>query len=126
MNSGTTFSSGEEYVAFVEKYCSLLNEQLLIYEERVKNPSRISSVVNQLPPLIALVETVGYLRGQDGLFLYLRPSTNEQKRFYSLEAEFEARLQKLIQTVLRSDFKDDYLQQLQAHFEYARTVRDPK
>ena len=71
--------------------------------------------------LIALVNTVGYLRGQGGMFLDIRPMTSHQKQLYAYEDMFEVRLNRLIGIILNSEVNEFYKERLDAYFIKART-----
>lgn len=50
----------------------------------------------RLPMLMSLVNTIGYLRGQHGMFFEVRPRTDFQNELYENERHFERRLEELI------------------------------
>lgn len=74
-----------------------------------------------MPAIISLVNTVGYLRGQDGMFLDIRPRTENQGEFYKYEDQFETRLDKLIDILMDSDEKDFYIERLESYLIKSRT-----
>lgn len=74
-----------------------------------------------MPAIISLVNTVGYLRGQDGMFLDIRPRTENQNEFYGYEDLFEKRLNKLIDILMDSDEKDFYQERLESYLIKSRT-----
>jgi len=114
-------STGDEYTKFVREFITLLDEQFSIWEELAKNESNLYDLARQMPAIISLVNTVGYLRGQDGLFLSIRPSTENQSEFYKYEDEFEKRLEKLIDILMDSDVKDFYKDKLESYLVKLRT-----
>jgi hypothetical protein len=122
------FSSAEEYTHFVRKFVTLLDQQFQEYEQCVKNPKdsndlyRLASV---MPALICLVNTVGYLRGQDDMFLNIRPHTNNQKEFYNYEDWFEERLNKLIDILMHSKARAYYQARLESYLVKTRTQQKP-
>jgi len=116
-----TITTADEYVDFVRKFVTLVDEQLRFYEKENIGDGELLGLATQMPALISLVNTVGYLRGQDGMFLDIRPSTDKQQEFYALEDEFEHRLKKLIDTVMNSNQKDIYLDRLHTYFIKARS-----
>ncbi|MDP2930164.1 MAG: hypothetical protein Q8N56_00950 [bacterium] len=114
-------NSGEEYTNFVREFVTLLDQQLSVLEKRAGNKAEIHNLASQMPALISLVNTVGYLRGQDGMFLDIRPRTENQKEFYGYEDLFEDRLEKLIGIVINSDEKKFYYDRLDSYFVKSRT-----
>lgn len=115
------FASGADYLAFVDTFCALLDSQLLEFEAQAQDPSQLHSIMFRLPALISLVNTVGYLRGQDDLFLNVRPMTDNQQHLYELEQQFETRLGALIQLVLDSHLRDQYIERLQQYYVTTRS-----
>jgi hypothetical protein len=115
------FSSEAEYMDFVEKFASLLDRQMRSFEHQVITESGLQNVTSAMPALISLVNTMGYLRGQDGIFLDIRPSTSQQSTLYAYEDFFEARLSKLIETIMQSELKESYKQRLDGYFVKSRS-----
>ena len=113
--------SEKDYMDFVEKFVTLLNMQLEIFEQKTIDKDDLINLVQSMPALISLVNTVGYLRGQGGMFLEIRSVTASQKQLYSHEDMFEARLNKLIDVVLNSEVEDIYKERLDTYFLKART-----
>lgn len=113
--------SAEEYTEFVRAFATLLDQQLTLLEGYAKSKEGAHDLIQQMPALISLVNTVGYLRGQDGMFLDIRPRTENQKEFYGYEDLFEKRLGALIDFVLSSDEKEYYRERLESYFVKART-----
>lgn len=109
-----------KYVDFVQKFVTLLDKQLAYFEENLKEDN-LHNIASSMPALISLVNTVGYLREQDGMFLDIRPRTDNQKDFYEYEYAFEMRLNKLIETVLDSKEKDYYISRLTSYMVESRT-----
>jgi len=118
-------STAEEYTNFVREFVTLLGQQLTIWEDRAKNKSGLHDLARQMPAIISLVNTVGYLRGQDGIFIDIRPHTENQKEFYVYEDMFENRLNKLIDTLMASEEKDYYLERLESYLVKSRTKQKP-
>ncbi len=114
-------TTGENYTDFVRAYATLLDKQLAAYEQLAQDPNELGIVAQQLPALISCVNTAGYLRGQDGMFLNFRPRTENQKEFYSYEDGFEKRLRSLIEIVLNSDKKEYYLSRLESYYVTVRS-----
>lgn len=119
----TQFASAEEYIQFVKTFVTLLDTQFAIWEEMANSKEMLGGLVQQMPAIISLVNTVGYLRGQDGVFLNVRPPkvSEFQKELYTYEDQFEVRLKRLIETILSSDEKGSYTERLERYFITART-----
>lgn len=113
--------SAEGYTEFVRAFATLLDQQLTLLEGYMNRKEGAHNLIQQMPALISLVNTVGYLRGQDGMFLDIRPSTENQKEFYEYEDLFEKRLSTLIDFVLSSEEKEYYQERLESYFVKART-----
>jgi len=118
-------STGDEYTKFVRGFATLLDEQLSVCEDRAKNKENLHELARQMPAIISLVNTVGYLRGQDGMFLDMRPRTENQNEFYGYEDLFEKRLDQLINTLMDSDEKDFYKERLESYLIKSRTKQKP-
>ncbi len=117
-------TTAEEYVDFVRKFATLLDMQMRRYEDDLTDQSLIN-LSRQMPALISAVNTMGYLRGQDGMFLDLRPMTNNQQEFYALEDGFEVRLSALIDYLMNSSQKDFYLERLDSYYVKVRSKQKP-
>lgn len=118
-------STAEEYTKFVREFVTLLDEQLSVWEDRAKNKEGLHDLARQMPAIISLVNTVGYLRGQDGMFLDIRPHTENQKEFYGYEDLFEKRLDKLIDALLNSNEEVYYKERLESYMVKSRTKQKP-
>lgn len=118
-------STADEYTKFVREFVTLLDEQFSIWEDRAKNNEELHDLARQMPAIISLVNTVGYLRGQDGVFLDIRPQTENQTEFYKYEDQFEKRLDKLIDILMDSDEKDFYKERLESYLVKSRTKQKP-
>ena len=57
-------STADEYTNFVREFVTLLDKQLTIWEDRAKNKKELHELARQMPAIISLVNTVGYLHGQ--------------------------------------------------------------
>lgn len=121
-NNFKKIETAEGYTEFVRTFALLLDKQLTLMEGYMKSANGAHDLVQQMPALISLVNTIGYLRGQDGMFLDIRPNTPEnQKEFYELEDMFEKRLNSIIDFLLQSDEKRYYQERLEMYFIKART-----
>ena len=139
-------TTADEYMSFVEKFITLVDQELSKYEQMVtvekgeitivgqgeNKPElfyvkhSIHDVARHMPALISLVNTVGYLRGQDGVFVDFRPSVGgKQKDLYELENVFEKRLEALIDKILGSKEKSFYLERLDSYFTKKRSKQTP-
>lgn len=117
--------TAEEYKSFVKEFVTLLDKQFAVLEERAENKENLHDLARQMPAIISLVNTVGYLRGQDGMFLEIRPLVDNQKDLYDYENLFEKRLEKLIDILMDSDNKDYYIERLESYFVKSRTKQKP-
>lgn len=118
-------ATADEYTNFVREFVTLLDKQLSLLEDRERNNENLHDLASQMPAIISLVNTVGYLRGQDGMFLEIRPRTENQKEFYVYEDLFESRLKKLIDILMDSDEKDFYIERLESYLVKSRTKQNP-
>jgi hypothetical protein len=142
----SNITTTDEYISFVEKFVTLVDQELSKYEEMVLVEKGAVTIVDQgeskpelfyvihsihdvashMPALISLVNTVGYLRGQDGVFVDFRPSVGrKQNDLYELENLFEKRLEALIDKILGSKEKSYYLQRLDSYFTKTRSKQPP-
>lgn len=115
-----------EYIDMVERFSGLVDKEMKKTESE-ENPGRIHAIALRLPALISLVNTIGYLRGQDGVFLDIRPEdmhgSGRQGDLYKNEDEFEKRLQNLIDEVGTSEEASFYRETLERYYITARTAR---
>lgn len=95
----------EEYKDFVEQFCFLVDKELIKAED-MKNKGNHHNLALILPKIISAVNIVGYLRGQDNMFIDFRPHVSFQNELYKIEGEFEKRLFTLIDYIKLSDSKD--------------------
>ncbi len=119
-------SDVDEMKKFVEQFVSLLDAEMSKWEEKIKDPTNIADLIHAMPALISLVNTVGYLRGQDGMFDVgpeIRVALSADIRKY--EDIFEERLNKLIDVLLQSKEKGYYEQRLDSYFTKSRTKQKP-
>jgi hypothetical protein len=118
-------STADEYTRFVREFATLLDEQFNVWEDRAKNKEKLHDLARQMPAIISLVNTVGYLRGQDGMFLDIRPRTENQSEFYGYENLFEKRLNQLIDILMDSGEKEYYKERLESYLIKSRTKQKP-
>jgi hypothetical protein len=117
----SNITTADEYLDFVRKFATLLDEQLCRYEKDTLGENELQELASHLPTLISLVNTVGCLRGQDGMFLDIRPKTDNQQELNDLEVGFENRLQKCIDIIMNSNQREFYLSKLSTYFVQARS-----
>lgn len=114
----------EEYLDFAQKLAYLTDLELSQAEQSVNQGYDVSQ---RLPALISMVNTVGYLRGQDGMFGHLEPKLNleDKKPLFQNEKEFENRLSVMIDKVMFSKYADDYRRALENYYVRVRTNTPP-
>lgn len=135
MNSETPIKSAiqlhlpknaEEYVDLIEKFSALVDQELTAIEAQQRE-GEAHTVILRLPALISAVNTIGYLRGEGGMFLDCRPEdiqgTGLQKAFYANEDAFELRLQALIDFIGTTEEAAFYRETLERYYITARTAR---
>ena len=123
--SSTTIKTSEDYVLFVEQFTNLLDQELSKWENLLRNQENLKKVIHAMPALISLINTVGYLRGQDGMFDFRPLTIANQKDFYAYEDAFEKRLNDIIDVILASDEKEYYKQLLDSYFTKVRSKQMP-
>lgn len=97
----------DEYQNFVEQVYFLADQELKKAEEiKIKDNHHDLALV--LPKLVSIVNIIGYLRGQDNIFVDFRPHVSFQQELYLMEEEFEKRLSQLIDYIKTTDSKDLY------------------
>jgi meiotically up-regulated gene 157 (Mug157) protein len=116
----TEFRDGEEYAEFVRKFATMLDKEFESLEKYSEDPKQHNKLAERMPALISLVNTVGFLRGQDNVFLGTRPRVDNQEELYGYEDYFEKKLQRLIDILMSSDAKEFYLRRLAQYFVEAR------
>jgi len=91
-------SDSDEYLRIAGKVAFLIDTEIQSAEADIKQ-DRFQKVALRLPALISSVNFFGYLRGQDNMFVNVRPMTELQKELYKIEDNMESRLNLLIKTV---------------------------
>lgn len=117
-------STEEEYVRLVEQFSGLVDAECRRLEGWVDGDD-LASAARALPSLISLVNSVGYLRGQDNVFVDVRPRTTRQRDLYANEDAFEKRLQSIIDKIVSSPERDALRRRLEEYFVRARTNQQP-
>ncbi|HQG57369.1 MAG TPA: hypothetical protein PLX79_00080 [Candidatus Dojkabacteria bacterium] len=115
---GRMIQTAEDWKIFIEQYVSLIENEFAIWEAKISDSANIHDLAVAMPALITLVNTLGYFRGQDGVFsslnMGIRLEMNNQ--LYEYENTFNKRLQKLIDVIMQSEEKNIYIQTLQNYF----------
>ncbi len=115
-----------EYINLVEMLSSLVDQELLRAEADHRE-GKVHDIVLRLPAIISTVNTIGYLRGEDGMFLDFRPEdirgTSLQKALYVNQDAFELRLQALIDFIGTTEEAAFYRETLERYYITARTAR---
>lgn len=83
----------DEYKDLVSRLSWLIDAQLKAAEE-IAREHPLQYPMGSVPKLISLVNMIGYVRGQDGAFLDIRPNSegSYQDELYDNENAFEKRL----------------------------------
>ncbi|MBP9864492.1 hypothetical protein KBC54_03530 [Patescibacteria group bacterium] len=118
------FKNSSDYLSFAKSYYSLVSFALDQAEEMLDKKD-LEWLISRMPGIISMVNSVGYLRGQDGFFLDNRPQplSEIQKELYGMEDEVESRLQKLTDAMSDSEVSDAYLERLTQYFIRARSKK---
>lgn len=112
-----------EYLALAQSFFALVENECL----RMKLDAQThgaDAVIHQMPALISLVNCVGYLRGQDGMFRHEHPASvgDTQKLLYHMEERVETMLGEIIELILASEStKKQYIERLMNYFVRSRT-----
>lgn len=109
------------YMDLVEKFCILADLEISRWEKIMASGKHDSELATAMPALISIVNTIGYLRGQDGMFDDSRSPGVDNKKLYQYEDAFEKRLRNLINYIKNSKMKDWYIQRLTDYFIKARS-----
>ncbi len=92
-----------EYRDLVAWYTFLLNKEFEMVEQEMEFGSPME-IAECIPKLISAVNVVGYLRGQDKMFIVPRPNGIDfQAELYKTEEFYEDRLWKLIDYVNKDE-----------------------
>jgi hypothetical protein len=117
----------EEYMVMVKQFSGLVAAELKMVEEDAQKGD-VYSVVQRLSGLVSIINTLGYLRGQDGFFLDSRPNGlagEYQRQLYAMEDEVETRLWKLIEFVCNTaEGREQYLSHMHTYYLDARTPKE--
>lgn len=111
--------TSDQYLAFASEFASLVKMALAKAEGDIAQDAH--AVAKTMPALISLVNSVGYLRGQDSILVDFTPEGTDRKPLYAAEDECENRLNKLISTLLQSDEAAYYRQKLENYLVKSRS-----
>ena len=111
-------ATADEYRDLVQKYSFLVDAQLKLVEENEDN----HYLIGFLPALISAVNVIGYLRGQDNMFIDARPWLDFQTELYRNEDAFEHRLSALISRIMNSANSEEYKNRIQEYYMNVRTI----
>jgi hypothetical protein len=117
-----------EYIEFAEKFYLMVKKELEKWEKLSEDENNLRELIHVMPSLISAVNTVGYLRGQDGMFSESKPPIpliEDMNRLRSNEAECEGKLDELIKTLLSSKEKEYYIGRITSYFVKARSNQKP-
>jgi hypothetical protein len=117
MKKNKQIKNAQEYFDMVNKFAFLADYEFKQVEKKAQEGD-FHAVANRLPALISLVNNIGFLRGQDNMFVFVRPKkvSKKQKELYKLEDEFEDRLSQLITGVLNSEYAKVYKSNLKKYY----------
>lgn len=118
-----SINTEEEYKDFVEQFYFLADKELQRAEElKIKGEHYKLALV--LAKIISIVNTVGYLRGQDNVFLDFRPHVSFQKELYQVEDEFEKRLYQLIDYIKTTESREVCKSMVEEYYLKNRKLKD--
>lgn len=90
----------EDYLRLVKQYSGLVDYELTLVEGYMSEGRRPSDLANYIPKVVSLVNVVGYLRGQDGVFMNtLEVRSGIVSQLYENEDDFERRLSAVMEYV---------------------------
>ena len=99
------FNTEEEYKIFFEHSIFLADGELQKLESLKENNDH-HALALALAKNISSVNFIGYLRGEDNMFVDSRPHVGFQNDLYKIEDEFEKRLWVLIDYIKTTESKD--------------------
>jgi hypothetical protein len=120
----TPLNTAEDYKVLVEQLSFLVDEEFKKFEN-ITSRDEAESAALSAPKLISLVNTIGYLRGQDNAFIQVRPfEVHEfQNDLYENENSFEKRLNDLINKIKKFGGADTYNRRLREYFCETRGIK---
>ena len=119
----TPVTSAEDYKTLVEQFSFLVDVELKKFEN-ITSADEANTAALAAPKLISLVNTVGYLRGQDNAFLEIRPKevVGFQKDLYANERVFEDKLKNLLNKISSLGQKKIYDYRIDEYFIETRSI----
>ncbi len=103
--------SNTDYINFVEKYISLVEDEFNFIENKIK---KWENILPRIPLLISIVNTIDALRWQTGMFVNFRNKlkweNNFQSKLYWFEWIYNSRLEKILLNLYEDkniDFKNN-------------------
>ncbi len=115
MIAPTKIENEETYKLLVESYYYLVDMELQKAESKMQNDEH-ESLSFLLPRVMCAVNTIGYLRGQDNIFVDFRPPVNFQRDLYAIEDECEKRLSNLLNYIATTQSKQLFIEEKQKYF----------
>lgn len=106
-----------EYRELVQRYSFLVDAEM----QRLEESPDTRYLADRLPQLISAVNVIGYLRGQDNMFVEERPPLDFQSALYRNEDAFERRLSALVAKVMSSPSAEEYQAKLKRYYFDFRT-----
>jgi hypothetical protein len=107
-----------------ESISGLVDAELSALESMKDGKERIYFMAERLPALISAVNMIGYLRGQDGMFLDFLPmdfiTADIQSPLAINELAFEKRLDALLTEVGKSEQRENFRERLERYYIQAR------
>ncbi|MBP7774747.1 hypothetical protein KA078_03070 [Candidatus Woesebacteria bacterium] len=103
------------YIFLVESYYYLVDMELKKAESRMQNGEH-ESLSFLLPRVMCAVNTIGYLRGQDNIFVDFRPPVSFQRDLYAIEGECERRLSTLLNYIATTQSNQLFIEEKHKYF----------
>lgn len=103
------------YKFLVESYYYLVDMELKKAESRMQNGEH-ESLSFLLPRVMCAVNTIGYLRGQDNVFIDFRPPVSFQRDLYAIEDECNKRLMALLDYIATTQSNQLFIEEKRKYF----------
>lgn len=116
-------TTAAEYRQLVEHFSFLVDAEFKKFEN-INSSEEAHTAALEAPKLVSLVNTIGYLRGQDNAFLDVRPHevVEYQKELYANEDGFEDRLKELLKKIVSFGKTDVYNYYMNEYFIKSRSI----
>ncbi len=116
-------TTAAEYRTLVEQFSFLVDAELKKFEN-INSADEAHTAALEAPKLVSLVNTIGYLRGQDNAFLDIRPHevVEYQKELYANEDSFEDRLKELLNKIVAFGKTDIYNFYMNEYYIKSRSI----